>query len=197
MADHYVGSNHLNNHKCTRNLCRISGIVIALTTLLTGVIMISTLVTIGFGAGFSGKPVLLSQGQTQIVEGLDSTFCSGISLNITSKKTTVTLYRLSKLPRNADIAINSYISESAIESCSAGRGHGRICTVSNDPSSTYVVTASSGPPHERSVRVPIRCQLAGGPIAGIVIGILVVYTLFCVGLLTSILCCAQCIDESK
>ena len=196
MADYYVGSNHLNN-KCTRNYCRVLGIFITSFTLFIGVITISMIVPLGFYGGLSGKPVTLSQGQTQIVEGLDSTFCSGISVNITSKRTTVTLYRLSKFPQNPNITINSYITESAIESCSAGRGHGRICTVSNDPSSTYVVTASSGPPHERSVRVPIKCQLAGGPIAGIVLGIVVVYTIFCAGLLASILCCAQCIDKSK
>ena len=40
-----------------------------------------------------------------------------------------------------------------------------------------MVTTSTGPPHERSVRVQVNCQLAGGPIAGIVIGILMVYVL--------------------
>ena len=51
-----------------------------------------------------------------------------------------------------------------------------------------MVTTSSGPPHETSVRVQVNCQFAGGPIAGIVIGILMVYVLFCGGLLVGILC---------
>ena len=191
MADCAVGWSHHNNTKCTRNQCWIAVILSVMTLFLVGLGLFSTMIPVGILLRFSGMPLMLSQGQTRIVEGRDSTFCSGLSMNITSKKTTVTLYRLSQFPRDTDIDINSYITENTIESCSAGRGHGRICTVSNDPSSTYVVTTSRGPPHERSVIVPVKCQLAGGPIAGIVIGSVVVYTLFCAGLLVGMLCCAR------
>ena len=198
MADLYAGSNCLND-KCTRKQCRTAGIIIVYLTLMVGVLLISIIVPIAFYGelGGHGRSLLLSQGQTWIVEGRDSTFCSGLTLNITSNRTTVTLYRLSQFPRGSDVNINSYITQNAIESCSAGRGHGRICTVSNDPSGTYVVTSSSGPPHESSVRVQFKCQLAEGSIAGIVIAILMVYTIFCAGLLVGVLCCAQCIDNNS
>ena len=191
MADFYGSSNHHNNTGCTRNQCWIAAILGVMTLFIFGLVFIPTFIPIGILLRFSDRPLMLPQGQTRIVEGKDSTFCSGLSINITSKRTTVTLYRLSQFPKDTDIDIDNYITESAIESCSAGRGHGRICTVSNDPSSTYVVTTSSGPPHESSVRVPVKCQLAGGPIAGIVIGSFVVYTLFCAGLLVGVLCCAR------
>ena len=198
MADLYAGSNCLND-KCTRKQCRTSGIIIVYLTLMVGVLLISIIVPIVFYGelGSHGRLLLLSQGQTRIVEGRESTFCSGLSMNITSNRTTVTLYRLSQFPRNSNFDINSYITENAIESCSAGRGYGEECTVSNDRSSTYVVTTSSGPPHENSVRIQFKCQLAEGSIAGIVIAILMVYTLFCAGLLVGVLCCAQCIDNNS
>ena len=185
--------------KCTRKDCRITGIITITALLIVGVLLIATMVPVSFHLGRSGSPEMLSQGQTRIVEGRDSTFCSGLVLNITSKRTTVTLYRLSQSPQahDSNITINSYITERNIESCSAGKGHGQECTVSNDRSSTYVVTTSSGPPHETSVRVQVNCQLAGGPTAGIVIGILMVYVLFCTGLFVGILCCAQCIDNNS
>ena len=195
MAD--LGSNHSNN-ECTGRDCRISGIVSVVALLITGLLLIPVIATLGFHTGVKGRPVMLSQGQTQIVEGIrDRTICSGLVLNITSNRTTVTLYRLSRFPHDADIDINSSITQNTIESCSAGRGYGQECTVSNDPSSTYVVTTSSGPPHERSVRVQVNCQFAGGSVAGIVIAILVVYTLFCAGLLVGIFCCARCIDNNS
>ena len=195
MADFYGSSNRHNNTGCTRIQCYIAGFLSVMTLFIFGLVFISTFVPIGIILRFSDRPLLLSQGQTRIVEGRDSTFCSGLSINITSKRTTVTvtLYRLSQFPKDTDIDIDNYITEKAIESCSAGRGHRRMCTVSNDPSSTYVVTTSSGPPHETSVRVQVKCQLAGGPTAGITIGSVVVYLLFCAGLLAGVLCCARCI----
>ena len=190
MADPNVGN------ECTGRDCRISGIVSVVAMLITGLLLIPVIVTLGFHTGIKGRLIMFSQGETRKVEGVgDSTFCSGLALDVTSKNTTVTLYRLSQFPR--DTNINSYISVNAIESCSAGRGHGQGCTVSNDPSSSYAVTTSSGPPHERNIRVQVNCQFAGGKIAGIIISIVVVYTLFCAGLLVGIFGCARCIDNNS
>ena len=195
MSDLYSITDYFHI-KCTGKNCRISGIIIVLSVLTIGVSLIPLIVTLGFYGGLEGKLVILSQGQTQIVEGKDSTFCTGLFLDITSKRTTVTLYRLSQFPSDADIDIGNYITENTIESCSAGRGYGRQCTVSNDPSSNYAVTISSGHPHE-SIRFRVNCHLAEGSIAGIIISILVVYLLFCAGLFVGILCCARCIDNKS
>ena len=309
-----VGYGYYENNcdDCTGKLCLILTFANLLPWLIICGILIVVIIPIGFYAGLMFDSDMYSPMETRIVQR-DGTFCGGLVLNVTSRTTGATLYRLSQTPRvgpddngyytitqnNAEIGPTSrlsywswqfhllpgsnvsinvcpnqesglrlyvfqgdaferwinnsrvsagsfaseiesvpgcpyafskvipaendwafvlhspsstinynanfsllrtvYIIENVVESCSAGGGNGRECTVSNDRSSTYVVATGSGPllDYEQGLPVQVRCQLAGGPIAGIVISAMLVYLLFCAVLVLSILWCARCIDRRK
>jgi hypothetical protein len=100
---------------------------------------------------------------------------------------------------NVSLLRTVHVVENVVQSCSAGGSHGQECTVPNDRDSWYVVATGNGSllDYQSGLPVQVNCQLAGGPIAGIVIGALMVYLIFCAIVVGGIWWCAWCIDRSK
>ena len=87
-----------NCDDCTGKLCIILAFANTIPWLIICGILIVAIIPIGFYAGLMFDPDMYSPMETRIVQR-DGTFCSGLVLNVTSRTTGATLYRLSQPPR--------------------------------------------------------------------------------------------------
>jgi hypothetical protein len=314
MPSRYYNSRYSydQDDECSGKVCWCVGYANAIPWLAICGISLVIFIPVGIYVGLKVDPETFSPMETRTVQVRDGTFCGGLTLNVTSKTTSATLYRLSQEPRistddngyqtlplnnvvlfpktysswrfhllpGSNVSINlcitqgsglniyvfrgdnfnrwvnnslSFVSsfasliisdvggncpyvfddsvmqeddwyyvlystssnvyyngnvsllrtvhvvENVVQSCSAGGSHGQECTVPNDRDSWYVVATGNGSllDYQSGLPVQVNCQLAGGPIAGIVIGVLIPYLIFCAAVLGAIWWCGWHIDRNE